>query len=85
MPNDTVEIPQNLNWICSQKGQFFIRKVLKTINNRGNEGTESSVAQTLLSKTFQNDRNVDKDKKFHLLTSCNLISVCTNFQWMFHT
>jgi hypothetical protein len=47
MPNATVEIPQNLNWICSQKGPFSFRKVLKNINNRGNEAIESIAAQTL--------------------------------------
>ena len=53
MSNVSVHIPQNLNWIWSQKGRQLFHKVLQIVSNPQNETGESSAAQILLSKTFQ--------------------------------
>ena len=61
MSNVSVEIPQNLNWIWSQKGRKFFHKVLEIVSNPENETAESSAARTLLSKTFQNNEDQHDD------------------------
>ena len=48
MSNVSVHIPQNLNWIWSQKGRQLFHKVLQIVSNPENETGESSAAQTLL-------------------------------------
>ena len=53
MSNVSVHIPQNLNWIWSQKGRQLFHKVLQIVSNPQNETGESSATQILLSKTFQ--------------------------------
>ena len=56
MSNVSVHIPQNLNWIWSQKGRQLFHKVLQIVSNPENETGESSAAQAL-SKTFQNNED----------------------------
>ena len=53
MSNVSVEIPQNLNWIWSQKGRKFFHKVLEIVSNPENETAESSAARTLLILIYQ--------------------------------
>ena len=48
MSNVSVHIPQNLNWIWSQKSRQLFHKVLQIVSNPENETGESSAAQTLL-------------------------------------
>ena len=57
MSNVSVHIPQNLNWIWSQKGRQLFHKVLQIVSNPENETGESSAAQTLLPKTFQHNED----------------------------
>ena len=57
MSNVCVHIPQNLNWIWSQKGRQLFHKALQIVSNAENETGESSAAQTLLSKTFQHNED----------------------------
>ena len=57
MSNVSIHIPQNVNWIWSQKGRQLFHKVLQIVSNPENETGESSAAQTLLSKTFQHDED----------------------------
>ena len=59
MSNVSDEIPQNLNWIYSEKGRQFFHKVLENVSNPENEISESSAARTLLTRTFQNYEEVD--------------------------
>jgi hypothetical protein len=54
MPIPCVEIPQNLSWIYSEKGQTFFRKVLNIVGLPASEVNESSAARTILSHTGQN-------------------------------
>ena len=61
MSDVSVEIPQNLNWIWSQKGRKFFHKVLEIVSNPENETAESSAARTLLSKTFQHNEDQHDD------------------------
>ena len=44
--NVSVHIPQNLNWIWSQKGRQLFHKVLQIVSNVENETGESSAAQS---------------------------------------
>ena len=41
MPIPCVEIPQNLSWIYSEKGQTFFRKVLNIVGLPASEVNES--------------------------------------------
>ena len=50
--NVSVHIPQNLNWIWSQKGRQLFHKALQIVSNAENETGESSAAQTLCRKLF---------------------------------
>ena len=52
MSNLSDEIPQNLNWIYSEKGRQFFHKILENVSNPENEISESSAARTLLTKSM---------------------------------
>jgi hypothetical protein len=54
MPIPCVEIPQNLSWIYSEKGQTFFRKLLNIVGVPASEVNESSAARMILSHTGQN-------------------------------
>ena len=54
-----VEIPENLNWIFSSKGQSFFGKVLHTVGVPESMTIESNAARTILSRTENSTFNTE--------------------------
>ena len=51
MPKSRQKNPQNLNWICSELGQTFFRKVLNTIGGQESAMIEAVAARAIFSHT----------------------------------
>jgi hypothetical protein len=63
-PTPCLTNPQNLNWIFSERGQAFFRKVLNTVGLAESETMESRAARAIFSHAKKTQKSIDVAVEF---------------------